>query len=499
MKWSACIYSFIFLLLLAGCNKEKEEIVPEPEIPSVDEVPEGYFMATFSGFGLETRAAVVGQDARVQHIRYLVYKSSGEFVKERIILTLGTTAVWPLGSVRDTLPKGSYKAVFLANVEKTLFPFSTSGSTVTYSEVLQNYKGTYSDARINLPGAEFKSNTEYYWARKDFSDSNPTPSIILQRIIGMENVHRNVVDAQVALDKLVNNIVTQIGYKDILKTTAQGLLTTEVKAVVGERVPALTLQLLGGLDAVVNPLISNLIQPVTDTLYNRLLKQLVHRLGTSLAGNEEQNPDVLELLGEVLNPWESMQAQTAIVTINNFPKSVDYELTVKEYYSGLHTYRYDFVTDNFFSQKCLYIKNFSGLFDIRKINVIKQGLVGGVVFDGIVDNPLLLNGTFIDINDPLVTTPLTNKRYKANYSFVDLGLKSYTQQTDGNHSLTVQVQLLEIGNIDGLLGGIPILGTILNLVLSPLKNITISVPLNLPLLGVDNLKLSGGWDIPTAY
>lgn len=69
----------------------------------------------------------------------------------------------------------------------------------------------------------------------------------------------------------------------------------------------------------------------------------------------------------------------------------------------------------------------------------------------------------------------------------------------GNHSLSVSVQLGQIANIDGILGGIPILGTILNLVLSPIKNITITTPLNLPLLGVDNLSLTGSWNTPTAY
>ena len=151
------------------------------------------------------------------------------------------------------------------------------------------------------------------------------------------------------------------------------------------------------------------------------------------------------------------------------------------------------------AQKSIAIKNFSGLFNIQKIHVIKEGLISGLLWNGIIDNSLLLEGTFVDITDSLKYTPLTNRRYASNYSFVDLGLKSYTQQTDGNHSLSVSVKLLEIGNIDGLLGSIPILGTILNLIISPIKQITIRVPLNLPLLGVENLSLSGGWSTPTAY
>ena len=121
------------------------------------------------------------------------------------------------------------------------------------------------------------------------------------------------------------------------------------------------------------------------------------------------------------------------------------------------------------------------------------------MIENTIDGPLLLNGAFIDITDPVIANVETNRRYKADYSFVDLRLKSYTQQTDGNHFLTLSVKLANIANIDGILGGIPLLGSILNLVLSPIKNITVSVPINLPLLGVDNLELSGSWSTVTSY
>lgn len=502
MKLYFYISGLLALLMLAGCDKSTDEagVLPDPSGSEEQEqgVPEGYFVASFFQELPNTRAAISGADTRVQHVRYVLYKSTGEFVKTRIVLALGTTAVWPLNVVRDTLPRGSYKVVFLGNVEKTLFPYAVSGSPVNYSEVLQKYTLHYDSARIILPPAEFKSNTEYYMAKASFSDANPNPSVLLQRIIGFENVHRNLVDAQTALNKLVNNIVTQVGYKDILKTTVQGLLTTQIKAVVGQNVSSLVLDLLGGIDAVVNPIVANLVQPVTDALYNILLEKLVDQIGLALSANEDQG-GVLGVLGALLNPWESLDAHTAIVSMLDFPKSIDFNLIVKEKYNGLNQFRYDFSSDAFLAQKCLYIKGFSGLFNIQKIHVIKEGLISGLLWNGVIDNSLILDGVFVDITDPLSYTPATNRRYKANYSFLDLGLKSYKQQTDGNHSLTVSVQLGQIANIDGILGGIPILGTILNQILSPIKNITISTPLNLPLLGVDNLSLSGGWDTPTAY
>ena len=68
----------------------------------------------------------------------------------------------------------------------------------------------------------------------------------------------------------------------------------------------------------------------------------------------------------------------------------------------------------------------------------------------------------MNITDPIQATANTNYRYRSNYSFVSLGLKSYAQQSDGNHSLTLSVQLKNIANLDGILGGIPVLGPLLD-------------------------------------
>lgn len=484
MKKCVYLYSFLVLLLFSGCEKTENKLFAEPEFQpeNVPDIPEGYFIATFFGLNPGTRAAISGTDTRVQSVRYILYQSTGEFVKERIILSPGSTPSWPLPIVRDTLPKGQYKAVFLANVKKELFPYSVN-SQVSYNEVLENYKTGYLNARIYLPNVEFSPTTEYYIAKADFSDQNATPVILLQRMISLFNVHRNFVDAQTALNSLVNNIVTQVKYKDILQTTAKGLLDTNLRLIAG----------LG--DALINPIIDILLVPVTDALYQLLLKGLVNQLGLALTGNEDQQ-GLLTLLGVLLNPWEGDEAHTAIVTINNFPKAVDFNLTVQEYYLGSQKFRFDFTNNDPTRQKSLDLKGFSGMFDIRNINVIKKGLVSGLVVDQTIDGALLLNGAFVDITDPIQCTPGVNLRYKSDYSFLDLGLKDYTQQTDGNHNLTLILKLGDVANIDSLLGTIPLLGTLLS---SLIKEITLEVPLNLPLLGIDNLTLSGSWSAPITY
>lgn len=499
----------LFLFLFAGCEQEKYNISDSQTTPgqkpsegeTPGDIPEGYFEVTFSpGYG-DTRTAVGGTDGRVRHLRYIVYKSSGEYVKEKVVLTAtDPTPSWPLAAVKDTLPKGTYNVVFLANVEKTFFG---AGSPVTYSDVLLNYKGMMTDARIALPLAQIPDNSEYYWAKVAFSDATPQPYVLLQRIISMLNLHRNFVDAQTALNQLVNNIVTQIGYKNYIQTTVTGLLPGLLRAVL-DRGPIFNVvyNVVGGLDNAVNAFATPLIIPVTNALYDLLLQNLVNQIGSALGGNANQSGAIAQL-GILLNPWSPATASTAVVTIRNFPKTIDFGLIVKDVYTGDHTFRYNFMTESVFNEKDILIKGFNGLFDVRKIQAIGPGLVGGLLIDQVVDGSLLLNGVFVNITDPIQANIASNYRYKSDYSFIDLGLKSYTQQTDGAHSLTLTVKLGNIANIDGILTGVPILGpllaTTLNVVLLPIKNIQVSVPVNLPLLGVDNLSLSGGWSTPHQY
>lgn len=495
MKKLLYIIGILLPFTFIGCHAEEEETILEiPSSNTSSNIPADHFVVTFTSL---SRAAISGPDTRVQSLLYVLYKSSGEFVKERVILIPGgATPSWPLPIVQDTLPLGSYQAVFLANTEKALFPYATPENPVNYSNILTNYQTTFGNGRINLPNTEFSDNTEYYWAKVPFSNTNATPSVLLQRILGKLNVHRNTVDAQQALNQLVQNIVTQMNYKNIITNTAKSVLTTEVKAALGP-VGTILLAPLGGITAATDTIVGRLLTPVVNALYNQLLQSLVNQIGIALTGNSDQNT-LLEKLGTLLNPWEFNEANTAIVSLKNFPKSINFDLVVQEYYTGIQRFGFKFTTNQYFKQKCIYIKGFSGLYNIQKINVIKQGLISGLLIDRTIDGSLLLNGSFVDITDSLRNNTLTNIQYKADYSLVDIYLKSYNPQT-GSSPLTLSVKLGNVTNITNLLTGLPGIGALLAIVLTPLNNITVSVPINLPVLAIDNLTISGKWSTPTTY
>lgn len=280
--YSAAWMPLLLLLLSSGCEPGIADLPftehPEAPLPPPDSgegaLPEGYFEVCFRpGYEGMTRAAVSGTDARVRQLRYLVYNSAGNFVKEKILLKPSDPVpAWPLNVVRDTLPYGQYTAVFLGNTDKTQFPYPAAGGATQYADVLTNYTTLMTQARIVLPNAEFTDTSEYYWAKVSFSDAAPQPTVLLQRIIGMLNLHRNFVDAQAALNQLVNNIVTQINYKNTIQTTVNNLLPTAIKNALDLGILGNVLyKVIGGLDVAIDQTVKALTTPIVNALYDLLL------------------------------------------------------------------------------------------------------------------------------------------------------------------------------------------------------------------------------------
>lgn len=500
------LISLFPLLFFAGCEKELDDAIESTkpgELPGNEEsggvVPEGYFAVTFSP-GNETRVGVSGSDARVQHLRYLVYNATtGVFVKEKVVLTPASgVPTWPLPAVRDTLPKGNYTAVFLGNVEKTLFPYSAAGGGNGYSDVLTNYQGQITDARINLPSGQMSDASEYYWAKVSFSDETSNPTILLQRIIGLFKLHRNFVDAQTALNSLTAHVIANVNSGNIIENQVNATLPGLVRNAFNNPVLTIALATVGGLDSATNKVTRALIAPVTNALYNVLLQNIVNQLGGALTGNANHQ-GAIDGLGVLLNPWNNSTAHTAVLKIRDFPKAIDFDHIVRDTYVGDHHFQYDFTPGSIYAEKDVMLRGFNGLFNVREIRVTSQTLVGGLLVDNILDSPFLLNGVFTNIMDPVQQTIGSNLRYKSDYSFVDLNYQAGTATAP----LSISVTLGNIASIDNILANVPLVGpllsTTLNLALAPLRNIVITVPLNVPLLGADKLTLSGSWAVPTTY
>ncbi|MFR9164941.1 MAG: hypothetical protein ACLVKO_01475 [Dysgonomonas sp.] len=493
----------LFALLFYGCTAEddygfdiNENGHPQPP---VEEIPNDYFIVNFSTgriTGDDMTKSVSGPDDRITHLKYIIYNAvTGDFVKEKIVFSAEDGIQnWPLQQIQDTLPKGSYKAVFLGNVEKTLFPYALPSSPTNYSEVLSDYKSNYSNARIQLPNAPFSRTTEYYWANVEFSDQTPMPSVLLKRIINGARVKRDFVTAEAALDKLVENILTKGNYKN------------EIGAQVSIKLPGLLesslglLAELGLVGRVVNSLVDVLVKPVTDALYNMLLKRVTEEIGMALVGNSEKE-QLLPYLGSLLNPWNKGSCDYAIVEVEDFPKSVDFDLNTREVFTGSNRFKYEFPNKGVDDEKYVVINTFNKPYKINNINAATSGLVSGLLVGGVIDE-WLLPGIFVDVKEPLVIDQTNlNRRYKSDYSFADLNLKDH----EGKGSINLKLRVGDVGNIEKVINGalsnilFGLLGYLLKPVTNIVMNIEVDVNLYLPGISETNLELTGSWSPIESY
>lgn len=198
-------------LLLAVCACGKEDLNTTTDTGNggtVAALPEGTFVVDYSVSDGETSRAGEGgrPNTSISSLLYLLYDSEGKLVKEREIPGIDDNTTWPLTrenmsweqreALKDTLNVGStYTAVFLANVDRTLF-----WETQT-TELLQN-KDNLMDAILYLPQTQFTDNNMYYlWKEKleytqpegasDDSRDNPlSKKIILRRLVSRIDMER---------------------------------------------------------------------------------------------------------------------------------------------------------------------------------------------------------------------------------------------------------------------------------------------------------------------
>ncbi len=528
------VLPFIMILCcfawVVGCDRD--EISDTPELPGQGGdkggVPEGWFVASFDmgGGGVGTRALnpTEGTDSRVQQIRYLVFNASdGSFVHERNIwLPEQDDPTWPFSGIRDTLPAGDYTAVFLGNVHEDMFTFAEE------FDVLTGYESGYSNARIWLPPIEFTAESEYYMGKAEFSQANPSPEVWLQRIVSRLEIYRNAVDTNYAVSMLVDNIVDNLLAGDLLTNTVKGVLAAPIKALLvdafgevpiigghSETQANLVLSLVGGLDGAVNLLTGELVGPILDALRPLLVDYLLNNVEDLLEANGSGGASVLEPLTVVLNPWGTLNDGSVAITMADYPQAIDFDGNVVDVFEGEQQFIFALDVSSVFSQRSVSVAGLApdGVYDIKEVNVLSDATlpVTGVVVDGLLDNTFLLNDEIVDISDPLSEALGienieldVNEWIGADYSLVNLALKSYEPQEEP--STTIDLSLAGLLNADSLtenLEKIPVLGLLIagldGVVLDPLLNtlldMELEVPIQLPLVGIDNLDLSGSWSI----
>lgn len=524
-----------------GCEKEDlPENGTEQGTGNETEVPEGYFVANLMPTTYDlSRALVKGESTAVQSLRFLIFKKEKDdagnekymyYEPENADESFGIvfeatnqsglvnqTHIWPLNGsdynekLTVTLPVGDYRVVFLGNMMTDQFTRQEETSDIVYIG-----NGEYDNVRINLPSAGpqafYPSLTDgsvyqnaFYMGSADFNINNPSPKIVLQRLLSQSCFSRDLIDTDEAVGMLVQSIVDQIKDGQLSTDIVKGVLRTNLTKILE---PLLGNNLLYPLTTVVDRLVNILLGDLVNALHKAVLEQV-----TVLVNNELKSvSDNEAALYKILNPWSTVGSIDAKVAL---AKSIDLNRRVKSYYNapllldGIPVVKDEKGVQNFT------ITSLNGPFTLIEANVNytePNDLNGaiGILRPGVqqIDDALLA-GLLINIKTSLAYTQESNQRYTTKYDLLNLKLTNSSPEEDGE-TINVSTALSTVldsdkltkailgdgilsGILSGLVGGVD---GLVNSLLGPLETSLLeNLDLRLPNIAIGNISLDGRWDV----
>ncbi len=523
-----------------GCEKEDlPENGTEQGTGNETEVPEGYFVANLMPTTYDlSRGLVTGESTAVQSLRFLIFKKEADdagnekyiyykpenadasfgivFEAENQSGLVNQTHTWPLdgsdynGKLTVTLPVGDYRVVFLGNMMTDQFTCQEETSDIVHIG-----NGEYDNVRINLPSAGPQAfypaltttndvyQNAFYMGTADFNINNPSPKIVLQRLLSQSCFSRDLIDTNEAVGMLVQSIVDQIKDGQLSTDIVKGVLRTNLTKILE---PLLGDSLLYPLTTVVDRLVNILLGDLVNALHEAVLEQV-----TDLVENElfaESNKDELY---SILNPWStvgSIDAKVALV------KSIDLNRRVKSYYNAPLLLEDIPVVKDEKGVQNFTITSLNGPFTLIEANVddTKSNSLNnaiGILRPGVEQTDELLAGLLINIKTSLAYTQESNQRYTTKYDLLNLKLTDSSPEKDGE-TINVSTALSTVldskkltqailgdgilsGILSGLVGGVDVL---VNSLLGPLKTSLLeNLDLRLPNIAIGNISLDGRWDV----
>lgn len=523
-----------------GCEKEDlPENGTEQGTGNETEVPEGYFVANLMPTTYDlSRGLVTGGSTAIQSLRFLIFKKETDddgkekymyynpnndasfgivFEAENQSGLVNQTYTWPLdgryynGKLTVTLPVGDYRVVFLGNMMTDQFTYKEETSDIVYIG-----NGEYDNVRINLPSAGPQAffyptltggsvyQNAFYMGSADFNINNPSPKIVLQRLLSQSCFSRDFIDINEAVGMLVQSIVDQIKDGQLSTDIVKGVLRTNLTEILE---PLLGDILLYPLTTVVDRLVNILLGDLVNALHEAVLEQV-----TDLVENElfaESNKDALY---SILNPWSTVgriDAKVALV------KSIDLNRRVKSYYNAPLLLEDIPVVEDEKGVQNFTITSLNGPFTLIEANVddTKSNILNNaikILRPGVeqIDDALLA-GLLINIKTSLAYTQESNQRYTTKYDLLNLKLTDSSPQDNGE-TIDVSTELSTIlnsekltqailgdgilsGILSGLVGGVD---GLVNSLLGPLKTSLLeNLDLRLPNIAIGNISLDGRWDV----
>ena len=523
-----------------GCEKEDlPENGTEQGTGNETEVPEGYFVANLMPTTYDlSRALVRGESTAVQSLRFLIFKKEKDdagnekyiyykpenadasfgivFEAENQSGLVNQTYTWPLdgrdyiGKLTVILPVGDYRVVFLGNMMTDQFTCQEETSDIVYIG-----NGEYDNVRINLPSAGpqafYPSLTDgsvyqnaFYMGSADFNINNPSPKIVLQRLLSQSCFSRDLIDTNEAVGMLVQSIVDQIKDGQLSTDIVKGVLRTNLTEILE---PLLGNSLLYPLTTVVDRLVNILLGDLVNALHEAVLEQV-----TELVNNELKSvSDNEAALYKILNPWSTVgriDAKVALV------ESIDLNRRVKSYYNAPLLLEDIPVVKDEKGVQNFTITSLNGPFTLIEANVYDTQANGlnnaiGILRPGVEQTDELLAGLLINIKTSLAYTQESNQRYTTKYDLLNLKLTDSSPEEDGKtinvstalstvlDSKKLTEAILGDGILSGILSGLVVgVDDLVNAILGNEETSLLeNLDLRLPNIAIENISLDGRWDV----
>ena len=502
-------YMLASVLCLTACDKETDRLLAnvdnETEQSGTNVGKDGYFTASFSLSGItdDIKSRVVkGSSKEIQALQYLIYQkgsdniyryySRGNVEQFTPVPNAYQSHVWPLTYPINVkgLPYGDYKVVFLGNLDESQFSNQDQGT-----KLLSNVEGDFDNVRINMPTGgplafdESKYNL-YYMAVADFSNLNPTPQLVMRRLVTKNTFSRDLIDTNQEVKDLVNSVAKQVAEGQLTTDVVKGVLSTKLTEIL-KGLTIVTAPITTIVDRLVNVLLGDLV-----TLLNEaLLSQISDLLYETLKADTDGNFSSLNIL---LNPWAEPVSSVNVI-FDYLPQSIGLDRKV---YTSLSNKEYKSVSLGSDSN----IRQFSlislgGDMKLNRIMVNDPGVISGALknLDGI-----LLDGLLVNITTPIRYQPGNNTSYSTTYDLLRLSLADNTIQGEG---ISLNVDLNKVINVerltaaivgDGILAGL--LGGVVDDIVKPIVDGLLSengllkdLTVYLPDLAIGNIRASGRW------
>ena len=523
-----------------GCEKEAfvDETIENGNgqgAANETEVPEGYFVANLMPTTCDFSRALVNESTAVQSLRFLLFKKQTDddgqekyvYYKpdnadESFGIVFGATNQgsglvnqnynWPLAGYENrltvTLPVGDYRVVFLGNMMESQFTGQDENSDIVYLS-----DGEYDNVRINLPSKgpqafypmpnDIVYQNAFYMGAADFNINNPSPKIVLQRLVSQSTFSRDLIDTNDAVGMLAQSIVDQIKDGQLSTDIVKGVLRTNLTKILE---PLLGDSLLYPLTTVVDRLVNILLGDLVNVLHEAVLEQVTDLVEKELLS--EKNSDALY---SILNPWSTAGSIDAKVAL---AKSIDLNRRVKSYSDPLLIENITVKEDNDKAPNFT-ITSLNGPFTLIEAKVHDtdaNGLNNAIeVLRPAVSkiDDALLAGLLINIKTSLAYTQESNQRYTTKYDLLNLKLTDSSPQDKGE-IINIETALSKVldaekltkailgdgilsGVLSGLVGGVD--GLVDSLLGPRRSSLLENLDLRLPNIAIGNISLDGRWDV----